>query len=176
MRKIQPINRKHDPTGRIQQLIERVELLSHIKGKDGTVVKFLPTGITIKSQPPLKVILQEASEARSRRAITTEASSARSYIFCNLYDSQGIEILLGVGSNIAVHCSIIGDVNMNSAIPMFPASKDLYVAQVPVSSGGSVIQQWHCLTVLQGLDTRQLDTSATSGLLVTKLYECADSA
>ncbi len=111
-----------------------------------------------------------AEESTVRRAITREAATAESYILCNLYDSQGVEIESGAESNIAVHCSIVGDVGMNSAIPTFPDNKDLYVAQFPVSSGDSVVRQWHCLTVLQGYNTTHFEI--VSDLFESSLYEC----
>ena len=57
MRRILEIinRRKFDPTGRINDLIDRVELLLRMKGKGGTKVTVNPTGIIISTAKPTSV-------------------------------------------------------------------------------------------------------------------------
>jgi hypothetical protein len=82
-----------------------------------------------------------------RKAITTEVAGDEKFIYCNLYNEDGVtEITSGLGSEIKVYCSITRDVDLTEydlvwASPKMLSGDILFVV--------NIAGIWHAAQVFQ---------------------------
>lgn len=147
--KVSKLSRNKPVRGKdLDSLIDAVNRSSNITGRRGVYIKNTPTGIALWGV----MSAEEAKDtltAKVRRAITTQAAPAATYITANLYDSSGIEITSGDESAINIHCSVIGGVNLNAAVPRLEDNDDIFVAKIPYASASEVVNRWYCINLFQ---------------------------
>ncbi len=127
----------------LEDLIDKVNAHSNMTGKGGISVTNTTRGTSIVGMQSV------FKKFKVRRAITTQAASARTFISANLYNNKGVEVTEGAEFGVNVHCSIAGDTNLNAAIPRLENNDDIFVAKMPYSSAGSIVQRWWCVSIFQ---------------------------
>ena len=114
LRKLKTFTRKEDSSGKLNDMVRRLELLTKIRGVGGTSVLLSPTGITIKSKQPTLPI---------RLAFCKTAASSGTSIVCYLDTDE-------TGEEITVECSISGGSDLNTAIPRLTDGLEILVWQI----------------------------------------------
>ena len=126
----------------LDRLIDKINAQANITGSGGISVATTKNGTAIRTNSALTAL-------EIRRAITTQAAPAATYITANLYNKKGTEVTTGNEAAINVHCSVIGDVNLNAAVPRLANNDDIFVAKLPYSSASTIVRRWYCVSLFQ---------------------------
>lgn len=111
-------------SGIINKLVDRINILSKVTGRNGIKVTTSPTGIHLAGN-------SSNIQARYRLAYCKNDAGAASTIVCYLDTDT-------TGAEITVTCSIAGGGNLNAAVPRLTDGLRIVVIKVGLT--------WHCVT------------------------------
>ena len=84
MRKLKTFTRSEDPSNKLNDIVRRLELLTNIKGKGGTKVQVLPTGVSIQSHPTVSEAVALGGEVKWVKLTADNWATATVYIAGNI--------------------------------------------------------------------------------------------
>ncbi len=149
--KITPIKKlqqtaKVVPVKEFNKLIDRVNNLADMRGRNGVSVNVTPFGVNIRGT---KTTVGGGGGNAIRFAITKESASesASISILCNLLNDNDVEITSGDESEVQVYCWTTGGNALNKAFPSLTTDDILLVTQMPHFDvdEDKMIQRWYAL-------------------------------
>lgn len=165
---------------RLNQIVDALNSINNFVGDGLIKVQRSPSGYTFSLNMDgvnARIIKNKGGAGgvgtQVRRAITTQAAPAQTYITANLYsESTGLEQTSGAESGLSIYCSTMG-ANLDVCIPRLKDNTDIWVAQFNYDNGGTATARWYMIgQVFQLVNADHLEVDATNGLQTT-LFECA---
>jgi len=130
----------------IDALIERVNLLSKLRGSGGIGVSINPTGMNIYGTG-LSV------RDKLRRAQIAEVPGNQDYIVASLLnETTGQVVTEGIGFEIKVYADICNGERLDRASPKVSIGDILYVKQCFYDNDGTPEKRWYFVTTFQAAE------------------------
>ena len=147
----------------INELIDRVNLLSNVKGGGGVGIKVGPSNVNIWST------LTANEGTQVRYAVTTQDAPADTKITANVLNAYtGIEPTEGDDFGVDVYCKVVGGGNLVDAIPRLANDDAIFVAKLYWDNAGTPTSSWFCLTVFQAAEDCECTETAANEIITYK--------